>query len=139
MTVTIYALLGFAAWTLLVLTATVGVYRWSRILTGRATIAEWRADKPQGAAWYQRGMRAHANCIENLPVFAAIVLAAHAAGVADPLFDLLAVVVLGARICQTTVHVSVEQTNAVASVRFAFFLVQVLAMAAMIVLLVVHG
>jgi uncharacterized MAPEG superfamily protein len=138
MTVPIYSLLGFAAWTLLVLTATVGVYRWSRILTGRATVAEWRADQPQGAAWYQRGMRAHANCIENLPVFAAIVLAAHAAGVVDSRLDLLAVTVLAARICQTTVHVSLEQTNAVVSARFSFFLVQVLAMIAMIVLLVVQ-
>jgi uncharacterized MAPEG superfamily protein len=136
--VPIYALLGFAAWTLFVLMVTVGVYRWSMILTGRASVAEWRADQPQGAAWYQRGMRAHANCIENLPVFAAIVLAAHAADVVDSRLDLLAVTVLAARICQTTVHVSFEQTNAVVSVRFSFFLVQVLAMIAMIVLVVAH-
>jgi uncharacterized MAPEG superfamily protein len=136
MSVPIYALLGFAGWTLFVLMITVGIYRWSMILTGRATVAEWRADQPQGAGWYQRGMRAHANCIENLPVFAAIVLAAHAAGAVDGRLDLLAVTVPVARIFQTTIHVSLEQTNAVVSVRFSFFLVQVLAMIAMIVLLV---
>ena len=29
--------------------ATVGVYRWSRISTGRAAIAAWRADEQQAA------------------------------------------------------------------------------------------
>jgi len=33
-------LVGFAAWTVLLLLATVGVYRWSRILTGRVAIRE---------------------------------------------------------------------------------------------------
>ena len=35
MTVPLWMLLGFAAWTVLLLLSTVGVYRWSRILTGR--------------------------------------------------------------------------------------------------------
>ena len=38
MTVPQWALLGFSVWTLLVLFGTVGVYRWARILTGRARI-----------------------------------------------------------------------------------------------------
>jgi hypothetical protein len=49
MTIPVQALLGFAAWTLLTLFASIGVYRWSRILTGRAVIAEWRADLRQSA------------------------------------------------------------------------------------------
>lgn len=64
---------------MLLLIATVGVYRWSRILTGAVRIASFRADQIEGAGWYERGMRAHANCIENLPVFGAIVLALQAA------------------------------------------------------------
>jgi hypothetical protein len=44
MNIPVLVLLGFAAWTLLTLSATIGVYGWNRILTGRATIAEWRAD-----------------------------------------------------------------------------------------------
>jgi uncharacterized MAPEG superfamily protein len=36
--------------------------------------------KPQ-SAWAQRMMKAHANAVENLVVFAALVLAAHALGV----------------------------------------------------------
>ena len=49
MTIPVLVLLAFAAWTLLTLFGSVGVYRWSRILTGRASIAEWRADLPQGS------------------------------------------------------------------------------------------
>ena len=37
-------MLGFAAWTVAVPMGGIAVYRWSRILAGRATIAEWRAD-----------------------------------------------------------------------------------------------
>src|SRR5215468_5237329 len=57
--VPVLVLLGFAAWTLLTLFGSIGVYRWSRILTGRASLAEWRADIPQGSDCYQRAMRAH--------------------------------------------------------------------------------
>ena len=41
---------------------------------------------------------------------------------------MLAVVMLGARVCQTVIHVAFAPTNAVASVRFAFFLTQVVCM-----------
>ena len=67
MPIPVWVLLGFAAWTLLILFATVGVYRWSRILTGRTAIATWRADEQQGSEWYRRAVRAHMNCVENLP------------------------------------------------------------------------
>ena len=75
MTIPMWMLLGFAAWTVALLLFTVGIYRWSRILTGRVPIREFRADRIEGDDWYRRAMRAHANCIENLPVFGAIVLA----------------------------------------------------------------
>ena len=58
MPIPVWVLLGFATWTLLILFATVGVYRWSRILTGRTAIATWRADEQQGSEWYRRAMRA---------------------------------------------------------------------------------
>jgi uncharacterized MAPEG superfamily protein len=127
------ALLGFAVWTLLVLFGTVGVYRWSRILTGRVRISEWQADQPQGSEWYQRAMRAHMNCVENLPVFAAVVLCATVTGADSRLLDLLAGAILVARIFQTTVHLAFTPSDAAASVRFAFFFVQALCMLAMAV------
>jgi hypothetical protein len=48
MTIPMWVLLGFAAWTLALLIGSVGVYRWSLILTGRASVSEWRADVTQG-------------------------------------------------------------------------------------------
>ena len=125
MTVPVWALLGFAAWTVVLLLGTVGVYRWARILTGRVQMREFRADRVEGDDFYKRAMRAHANCVENLPVFGAIVLALYASHVESVVADAVSVVILAARIAQSLVHVSVEQTNAAVSVRFSFFLVQI--------------
>lgn len=124
MPIPLWVLLGFAGWTLLTLFGSVGVYRWSRILTGRAQLKEFVADVPHGAEWYRRAMRAHANCVENLPVYAAIVVATVATGVRSPLLDTLAVILLVARVCQTITHIAFEQTNATVGVRFAFFFTQ---------------
>ncbi len=121
----LWMLVGFAAWTVLLLLATVGVYRWSRILTGRVAIREFRADQIEGADWYKRAMRAHANCVENLPVFGAIVFGLHVGNVGSALVNALAVAVLVGRIMQSLVHVCFVQTDIVTSVRFGFFFVQV--------------
>ena len=139
MTVPQWALLGFSVWTLLVLFGTVGVYRWARILTGRVRISQWQADQPQGSDWYQRAMRAHMNCVENLPVFAAIVLCATAAGADSRLLDVLAGAILIARVCQTTVHLACVPSDGAASVRFAFFFVQALGMLAMAAVVAAAG
>lgn len=139
MSIPVWVLLGFAAWTILTLLTTVGVYRWSRVLTGRAEIAEWRADEPQGSPWYRRAMRAHANCVENLPVYGAIVVAIVATGVHAPFLDRCALGLLGARVCQTLVHVFPEPTNFVATVRFVFYFAQLVAMIAMGVYVALHA
>jgi uncharacterized MAPEG superfamily protein len=119
-------LLGFAAWTVLLLMATVGVYRWSRILTRRVEIRNFRADQVGGDDWYKRAMRAHANCVENLPVFGAIVFALYVGNVTGGLVNVLAIAILIARMLQSLVHVCFVQTNTMASIRFAFFAVQII-------------
>ena len=124
MTVPVWALLGFATWTVMLLFATVGVYRWSRILTGRVAIRDFQADRIDGADWYRRAMRAHANCVENLPVFGAIVLALYVSGVDGMTVNCVSLAILAARVLQSLVHVCLVQTNAVTSVRFAFFFSQ---------------
>ena len=124
MTVPAWMLLGFATWTALLLLFTVGVYRWGRILSGSVQIRNFPADASGGEDWYRRATRAHANCIENLPVFGVIVFGLYLANVGGPLVDTLAVTVLIARICQSLVHVCFVHTNTVASVRFTFFFVQ---------------
>jgi len=139
MTVPIWMLLGFAAWTVLLLSATVGVYRWARILSGRASVSSFRADQVEGEDWYRRSMRAHANCIENLPVFGAIVLALSVGGVGGPVINVLCVLVLVSRVLQSLVHVSHAQTDAFVAVRFSMLCVQLVSFATLIVLVVRHA
>jgi uncharacterized MAPEG superfamily protein len=139
MTIPVWVLLGFAAWTLLTLFTTVGWYRWSRILTGRGQLAEFRADVIEGADWYRRAMRAHANCVENLPVYGAIVVAILAAGLDSRGLDWLAIVLLVARICQTVTHIAFEATNTMVGVRFSFFLMQAVCMVWMVIIVVLQA
>lgn len=124
MTVPLWMLLGFATWTALLLLFTVGIYRWGRIFSGRVAIRDFPADAAGGEEWYRRATRAHANCIENLPVFGVIVFALYVGNVTGRWVDALATMVLLARICQSMVHVGFVHTNTVASVRFSFFFVQ---------------
>lgn len=139
MTVPIWMLLAFATWTLLLLLSTIGVYRWSRILTGRSPIKEFRADDVQGADWYRRSMRAHANCIENLPVFGAIVFALYVSQLGGAAVSFLSISVFVARVMQSLVHICFPQTNTVAAVRFAFFLVQIVCFLALVVMIFRHA
>jgi uncharacterized MAPEG superfamily protein len=128
MTVPVFVLLSFAGWTLLTLFGSIGVYRWSRILTGRASISEWRADTPQGSDWYQRAMRAHMNCVENLPVFVALVVVLIATGLHSHSIDALSITVLIARMAQTIVHIAARPTNFWAALRFTLFFIQIVCM-----------
>ena len=73
-------------------------------------------------------MRAHLNCVENLPVYAPIVVALMATGVQGPVIDRLAVTMLAARIEQTLAHIALPSTNAAISLRFALFSIQVTCM-----------
>jgi uncharacterized MAPEG superfamily protein len=139
MTTPLWMLLGFASWTVLLLTFTVGIYRWSRILTGRSGIAAFRSDQVEGEDWYRRATRAHANCIENLPVFGAIVMALQASGTGGVAVDGLSTAVLIARVVQSLVHISHVQTNAFVAVRFSFFSVQLASFLALIVLIARHA
>jgi hypothetical protein len=121
MNIPVSVLLGLAAWTLLTLFGSIGVYRWGLILMGRASLAEWRAELPQGSDWYQRAMRASAHKLRG-----------ESAGLcgnrrgddgerpAKPL-DRLAVTMLAARIGQTLTHVALPQTNT-ASILALFFM-----------------
>jgi len=97
MNIPVWALLAFAAWTITILIIGVGMYRWSLILAGKAELKSFPGDEPHGSPLYRRFVRAHANCIENLPVFAAIVFAAHAADAHSSTLDILSVAVVAAR------------------------------------------
>lgn len=139
MTIPIWVLLGFATWTLITLLSTVGVYRWSRIFTGRARLNEFPADVLHGSEWYRRAMRSHANCVENLPVYTAIAVASLASGVQSKTLDNLAIAFLVARIFQTVTHIAFQPTNTAVGIRFAFFVTQIICMFWMVIIIALQA
>lgn len=74
-------------------------YILDRIMVGGLTDAVGypASPKPQ-SPWAQRMMKAHANAVENLVVFAALVLAAHALGVSNGATATACVVYFWARV-----------------------------------------
>ena len=105
------ALIGYAAWTLLLATALLG-YRTVLVLTKRRAANSFSPGGDDVSPFSARLCRAHANCYENLPVFGALILIAlvtdHAA-VTDP----LARWVLVARVAQSSVHLMSTSETAV--------------------------
>lgn len=128
MTVPQVVLLAFALWTLLVPLGAIAYYRWSRILRGLEPIHAFRADRVDGADWYRRAMRAHANCVENLPVLGAIVVVLSLWAIDARWLDVLAVSFLVARVAQSCVHLGFRETRRSVALRSACFVVQVVCM-----------
>jgi len=98
------ALLGFTAWTVLLVLL---VFGWRGIaILGKGhkadswTRGEKKADDP---SFVRRVENAHANALENLPLFAVLVLVAQAMG-KSAVTDHWAMYVLYARVAQSVVH-----------------------------------
>jgi uncharacterized MAPEG superfamily protein len=121
-TPSILALLGFAAWTLVLLLG-IAVQRSALTLSGARAANSFGTDGTDVSPFSNRLCRAHANCCENLPIFAAIVLGALASGRAD-VTDPLALWVLVARIGQSTTHL-ISTSSLAVQARFGFFAVQI--------------
>ncbi|MGH8538899.1 MAG: MAPEG family protein [Stenotrophobium sp.] len=120
----ITALLLFSAWTLVIMFAYVG-YRVALVLAGKKLANSWtRGVSSNDPGFVVRASHAHMNCVENLPVFGAIVLAAAALG-KSPVVDHVAVYYLAARIAQTIVHL-IGISHSLVLVRATLFTVQVL-------------
>jgi uncharacterized MAPEG superfamily protein len=133
-----WALLGFVTWTLLLVIVGVGTPRIWAVLRKGARPNAFNPEKPHGSERYQRTMRAHLNCVENLPVFAALVLLGSQLAVPGALFQIAAFIVLPARVLQSTAHIASGQNRAVLA-RFAFFSIQMGCFALLIALLVAHA
>jgi uncharacterized MAPEG superfamily protein len=132
-------LLGFCGWTLAILGVGVGVWRWGLILTGKAAITAFPADSPHGSPGYRRVVRAHANCLETLPIFAAVVLVGEFIHAHTRLLDLLACAVMAARVVQSCVHMLFVEGSSTVAVRFSFFFVQYVAIVGMGVVVAHHA
>jgi uncharacterized MAPEG superfamily protein len=127
MTTPLWCLLGFVAWALVLLVA-IAIARVSKVLRGKAQPTDFPAGVPHGSDAYWRLNRAHLNCLENLPLFASVVLIASVAGLQSATLDMFARTYLAARVCQSLAHVSSGSATAV-NVRFSFFLIQFICLA----------
>jgi hypothetical protein len=118
----IIALTFYALWAMF-LVLCVGGARVHQILTGQADITGFTPGVPHGPETYWRLNRAHMNTIENLPIFATVVLAGVAADATDATFNMLAIVVVCARAVQSMIHISSGAAGAI-RLRFTAFAVQ---------------
>ena len=122
MNATLTALLGFVAWALFLVTL-MEFSRFKFILTGAVPANQFRPDNSNLPPFMQRLARAHANCIEGLPIFGGLMLVALLANKSS-ITDPLAYTLLAARILQSLIHIS--SVSVMASwLRFFAFAVQV--------------
>lgn len=134
MSATLLSLLAFVVWTMLLVTGIV-MARTVLVLTGQKAANEFPADRDHGGSdLYKRALRAHLNCLENLPLYTAVVVVAVALN-ATRLTDTLAFWFIAARVAQTTVHL-IGTTPALVTLRAGFLLVQLGIVATMIYRLV---
>ncbi|MGH8562288.1 MAG: MAPEG family protein, partial [Nevskiales bacterium] len=98
------------------------------VLTGKTPANSWTRG---GGTWQDPGFitrmgHAHMNCLENLPLVAAIILSAQAMG-QGAVTDQLACVLLGARIAQSVVHM-IAVNHWMVMLRATLYTVQMLIM-----------
>lgn len=122
MSTPLWCLLGFAAWSIL-LVLSLGAVRVARVLAGAQSANSFASGVPHGGDRYWRLNRAHMNSVENLPIFGAIVVAGELARVTSSGLGLAATIVLVARVVQSTVHIA-SNTNLAVNLRFTAFLTQ---------------
>lgn len=121
MSPTLSALTGFIAWTLLLLVL-MEVIRSKLVLTREVPANGFHPDNNNLSPFMQRLARAHANCLEGLPIFGGLMLVAVAAGKAS-VTDPLAYALLAARVVQSLIHLASVSPAAVTA-RFIAFSVQ---------------
>ena len=121
MSPTLSALTGFIAWTLLLLVLMEAI-RSKLVLTREVPANGFQPDNNNLSPFMQRLARAHANCLEGLPIFGGLMLVAVAAGKAS-VTDPLAYALLAARVVQSLIHLASVSPAAVTA-RFIAFSVQ---------------
>lgn len=118
---TLFALTGFVTWALFLLIL-MEVIRAKLVLTGAVPANGFTPDNSNLSPFMQRLARAHANCVEGLPIFGGLMLIAIIAD-RSTVTDSLALVFLGARILQSLIHLASISATAV-WFRFTAFAVQ---------------
>jgi uncharacterized MAPEG superfamily protein len=122
MTTTLQALLGFLCWTLFLLVL-MEVIRSKLVLAREVPANGFNPENSNLSPFMQRLARAHANCLEGLPLFGGFMILAVIAGKSS-ITDPLAYLLLAARIAQSTIHLASTSSLAVTA-RFTAFAVQI--------------
>jgi uncharacterized MAPEG superfamily protein len=120
---TLTALTGFVAWSLFLLIM-MEIIRCKLVLTKAVPANGFTPDNSNLSPFMQRLARAHANCVEGLPIFGGLMLIAVVAG-KTTITDPLAYAFLCARLLQSTIHLCSLSTIAV-TLRFSAFAVQLI-------------
>lgn len=107
----------------IVLVVAVGIWRCLQVVTGKSSPTSFPASVPHGPDFYWRMNRAHLNTLENLPLFASLILVAVITGIDSGSFGTLAFIIIVARVAQSLSHIISGGVIAV-NVRFVFFLTQ---------------
>ena len=128
MSIPVLVLLLFALWTMFTMIAFLGSYRLGRIWSGRGRPREYAFPDLETSDWHRRAVRAHLNCLENLPIYGAIVLAIVVTQISSPTLDRLAIVFLSARILHALIHVFLPNRNRVILLRFTVYVAQLVCM-----------
>ena len=118
---TLTALTGFATWALLLLVLMESI-RTKLVATNDVAANGFSPDNANLSPFMQRLARAHANCVEGLPVFGGLMVVALVADKSS-ITDQLAYVFLAARIVQSLIHLWSVSAAAV-TFRFAAFAIQ---------------
>jgi len=118
---TLTALTGFVAWSLFLLTLMEAI-RSKLVLTKAIAANGFNPENSNLSPFMQRLARAHANCIEGLPIFGGLMVIAVVAG-RSAITDPLAYAFLAARILQSVIHLTSLSALAV-TLRFSAFAVQ---------------
>lgn len=118
---TIASLTGFVAWSLFLLVLMEAI-RSKLVLTKAVAPNGFKPDNSNLSPFMQRLARAHANCVEGLPIFGGLMLIAVVTG-RTSITDTLAYVFLAARVLQSVIHLSSLSALAV-TLRFTAFALQ---------------
>lgn len=121
MTPTLTALAGLIAWTLALLVLMEAI-RSKMVVAGEIAANGFVPDNANLSPFMQRLARAHANCLEGLPIFGGLLIVAALAG-RSAITDPLAYAMLAARVLQSSIHLVSASPTAV-TLRFTAFVVQ---------------
>jgi len=121
MSYTILSLAGYIVWTMLLLLALAG-YRTFLVSSKQRQSLKFASDGTDVPDFGHRLTRAQANCVESFAFIGGTLLLALATNSAV-MTDGLALIVLGARLAQSIVHIISTSAMAI-QIRFLLFLVQ---------------